>query len=88
MLTFIIGSSSATGGATAASGRQRRMGHSGPPTGDFQLHSDPGSDDEEDDPDEELMRAREREHRQRYVPFAAKSYLHIVTRCRLKSWSV
>ena len=47
----------------SSSGRQRRIGHSGPPTGDFQLHS--ASDDDDDDSDSELMRAAERSRRSR-----------------------
>ena len=43
-----------------ASVRQRRFGHSGPPTGDFQLHSD--DNDDEDDSDTELMRAHQNKY--------------------------
>ena len=49
--------------AGPGSGRQRRHGHSGPPTGDFQLHS--ASDDDDDDSDTELQRASQRSRRRR-----------------------
>ena len=62
-------SAGATGGA-----RQRRYGHSGPPTGDFQLPSADGQEDTSDDPDEELMRARERSRRRMWVC----RYLHLL----------
>ena len=52
---------------TSSVTRQRRVGYSGPPTGDFQLHGDT-DDDEEADSDAELMRAHRRSRPSRWGP--------------------
>ncbi len=62
-LGFSLFPASATG--VSSSTRQRRLGHSGPPTGDFQLHSATDSDSDSDS-DAELMRAADRSRASRY----------------------
>lgn len=46
-------------GSSGSSGRQRRFGHSSPPTGDFQLVVGPQANEDDEDTDEEEEGARE-----------------------------
>ncbi len=75
-MLFAIGGSSAASG----SGRQRRMGHSGPPTGDFQLHSPSDDDGDDDDSDAELMRAQERSRTRGTSVFSLYTLLSSINR--------